>query len=320
MKSRTYLLLALIVCSFSACEVNDPVTPGNNATSALDSQLNDAAQLNVQSARNSLLQAQTQYFQFNASLLNVSTDVSAYRKLVSEMLPSMLSAANSLTVTASSDTEVSQLKADFQELFSDVMAQAIQGINNNLNLYQGILETARPLDESGSASTPGEALSQLTDLFQATEYTERFAAQLAQFQGLLSNASSVLTGIRNQQSVVINGVLRVSEQVQDTQALEQSYNILVQSLTRPELLASLGRLAQQTFGAGRVALRQSELTPTQPDSSLVQMVIQESTDRYRLIRINEGRLVNEVIVDSRGLSASDLLYQSNVVVIPSPRP
>jgi hypothetical protein len=313
------LAAALALSMLIGCEAENPITTGTNSSTPLDTQLDEAARLNQQSARNSLQQAQNLYFQLSAPLINLSTDVQAYQRINSELLPAMLSAANSLTTTATTDTDTASLKADFQELFSDVMTQAVLGINTNLSVYQGLIEAPQSLDGSTGSVSSADALQELTDLFQATEYTERFAAQLNSFPTLLSNASSVLNGIRNQQSVVINGVLRLSERVKDTSTLQQSYQTLVKSLTRPELLSSLSQLARRAYGDTRVALRQSELTPTQTDPNQVQMVIQEDASRYRLIRISEGRLINEVTTDTRGLSASDLLFQSNVVVVRNPQ-
>lgn len=320
MKTRYILAAALSLALLASCEAENPITSTNNgASSALDAQLDEASRLNQQSARNSLQQAQNLYFQLNAPLISVSTDVGAYEKIVNELLPPMLSAANSLTTGASTDTDTAQLKADFQELFSDVMTQAVLGVNNNLQVYQSMIEAPQSLDGTTGAVSTTQVLRELTSLFQATEYSERFAARLNSFPTLLTNGSSVLNGIRNQQNIVINGVLRLSEQTNSTEALQQSYQTLVQTLTRPELLAQLAQLARRAYGESRVALRASELTPTQTDPNQIQMVIQEDGSRYRLIRISEGRLINEITTDTRGLSASDLLFQSNVVVVRNPQ-
>ena len=320
-KRRSLALVAALISllTLNACESANPVaSPG--LSSPLEDQLDEAARLNLQSARNSLQQAQNLYFQLSAPLISVSTDVPVYRRLVNDMLPAMLSAANSLTVSSSADSEQAQLKAEYQELYSEAMTQIVQGINTNLAVYQGMIEAPQSLDGSAGANNARQALAELTALFQATEYAERFSAQLAAFPSLLSNASAVLTGIRNQQSVVINGVLKLSEQADSAEAVQASYQTLVQTLTRPELLNQVAQLARRAFGDSRVALRQSELTPVQPDPNQIQLVVREETDRYRLIRISEGRLVNEVMVDTRGLSAADLLFQSNVVVVTSPQP
>lgn len=321
MNTRRILAAALILALLAGCEAENPITTGSTtgSTTALDAQLDEAARLNQQSARNSLQQAQNLYFQLNAPLLTVSTNVDAYQRLVNEVLPPMLSAANSLTTTAATDDETARMKADFQELFSDVMTQVILGVNTNLQVYQGMIEGPQSLDGSTGAVSTSQALRELTALFQATEYGERFAARLNSFPTLLTNGSSVLNGIRNQQNVVINGVLRLSERVTSLDALQQSYQTLVQSLTRPELFAQLAQLARRAYGETRVATRTSELTPTQTDPNQIQMVIQEEAGRYRLIRISEGRLINEITTDTRGLSASDILFQSNVVVVRNPQ-
>lgn len=309
---QTFVTISVCL-HFWGCQAANPV--GNpNPSTPLDSQLQEAGELNLQSARNHLTQARNVYFQLSPNLIVVDTDVDAYQKMVSEVLPAMLGAANSLTVLSADDTDVNALKTEYQSLFSDIMAQMLLGINNNLRIYQNTLESPQSL-EGASEETAAVTLTNLTGLYQATEYTERFTAELSQFQSLLVNSGNVLNGIRNQQSLVINGVLRVAEKVSGSDALQSAYLKLVQSLTRVELLNQLAQLAQRAFGAERVALRQSELTPVQSNPNQVQMVVRETDTRYRLVRIENDRLVNEVITDSRNLSAADLLNQSNVVVI-----
>lgn len=321
MKMRAFALTTLALSLLlTACEADNPITTGTSPATPLETQLEEAGRLNQQSARNSLQQAQNLYFQLSAPLISVSTDVDAYRKLVAEMLPAMLSTANSLSGNAETGADATQLRADFQELYSDTMTQIVQGINVNLAIYQGQIEASQTLDGSTGAVSSERALSELTELFQASEYAERFSAQLAQFPSLLSNAATVHNGIRNQQSVVINGILKLSDKIENRSALEAAYQVMVQTLTRPELLSQVARLAQRVYGDGQVALRRSELTPVQPNPNEIQMVVREASNRYRLVRINNGALVNEVTTDTRGLSASDLLFQSNVVVVTSPQP
>lgn len=301
-----------------ACEASDPVINSSQIRSNLETQLDEATRINAQSARNHLQQSQNIYNQINGSLITVSTDVDAYRRLSAELLPSMMSVANSIT-DAQTDEELTQIKTDFQELFENAVSQALQGINNNLNVYQGILESSQTLGPTSDQDAV-ETLTDLTALFQATEYTERFTAQLAQFPTLLNNSPSILGGIRNQQNVVINGILRIAEQIKEPESLQSAYLTMAQTLTRLELLPSLARLARQAYGESSVALRQTELTPVQSNPSQIQMVVREAQDRYRIIRNTDGRLTNEQIVDTRGLSASDLLYQSNVVTFASAQP
>ncbi|MEZ0367464.1 MAG: hypothetical protein ACAI44_00095 [Candidatus Sericytochromatia bacterium] len=318
MYNRSLALLAVaLTLSLAACEAPD-AAPGTVSNTPLESQLEESARLNQDSARNNLQLARNLYLELSAPLQNVSTEVDAYRRLVNEMLPPMLSVANSLSGSTATDQDTSQLKADFQELYSDTMAQVVQGINTNLAIYQNQIEGPQSVDTAGGSSL--KTLRELTALFQATEYAERFSAQLSQFSGLLSNGTAVLNGIRNQQSVVINGVLRISQRVNSLQELQASYQTLVQTLTRPELLSQLAQLAQRAYGEDNVALRQGELTPSQPDASQLQMVVREDLNHYRLIRITSGRLSNELLVDTRGLSASDWLHNSNVVVIPKSQP
>lgn len=318
MNIRHFAAWALVL-TLAACDGPESVPGTVSNSTALDSQIDASAQLNQDSARNNLDKARNVSFDISAGLQGGVNNVRAFSRLTSDLLPPMLAVANSLGGNTSTDQDTTQLKADFQELFADVMNQALQGINTNLSIYQGQIESAQTIDVTGASSV--KALPELTTLFQETTYAERFAAQLAQFSGLLTNGTSVLNAIRNQQNVVINGVLQLSQKTNDPGALQTAYQTLVQSLTRTELLSQLAQLAQRAYGESNVALRSTQLTPTQTDPNQVQMVVREDSTHYRLIRLNQqSQLSNELLVDTRGLSASDLLNASNVVVISQPQP
>lgn len=313
MKMRFFLIALISTATLISC--NAPTPLGNQKPSSdIDSELKEAQDINQRSAQNNLTQAGNLFFQISPRLLVTPGDVAAYQGLVTDVLPPMLSAANSLSIAQMSDPETIVLKNDYQALFDDSVAQLLRGINNNLNLYQAFIESPQSLDGVGSI-TANQALIELVDIFQVTEFSEQYIAQLAQFPNLLNNGTKTLSGIRSQQTVAINGVLRISEHIDSAAALQQAYLTLVRSLTRVELLNQLAQLAKKAYGVERVALNQSELTPTQPNPAQVQMVVRESEDTYRFIRIENDRLVNQVRTDSRDLSASDLLNQSNVVII-----
>lgn len=320
LRNTLFSAFALTVLMASACQVPPGVGTGSPPPDYLDQQLDEAAQLSLNSAQNQINQARNVYFNLSGRLLQTAqVDTEAFAGVRNDVLPPMLAAANVLVSLDAESTARQRLQEDYQALFSDSSSQMLNGINNNLAIYQNFIEAPQSLDGQG-VTPPNDVLLALAALFQATEMTEQYVAQLAQFQALLSNASAVLSGIRNQQNVLINGILNLSNRIEEPQALQSAYLTLVQSLTRPELLAQLAQLARRTFGDNRVALNQSELTPVQPNPSLLQMVIQESDNQYRLIRITEGRLTNELRTDTRGLSASDLLNESNVVVVREPSP
>lgn len=319
MKDRYLVALAIAFSlSLTACEAPDAVPGTISSSTPLDTQLEASAQLNQDSARNNLTQARNIYFDLNGQLQNVNQDVTSYRRLTQDLLPSMLAVANSLGGSTATDSDTTQLKADFQELFSDVVTQAIQGINTNLSIYQGQIESAQMTDTTSASAE--KTLPQLTALFQACDYVERFASQLSQFTGLLTNGTAVLNGIRNQQNVVINGVLQLAQRVNSTPSLQSAYQTLVQTLTRTELLAQLAQLAQKAYGESNVAVRSTQLTPIQTDPNQIQMVVREDQTHYRILRIVQSRLSNELLVDTRGLSASDWLHASNVVALPKTQP
>lgn len=277
----------------------------------LEQELERTEQNATQSARNALDQARLLYFPLSPRLANVGVDVAAYQELKQNVLPSFIAVANAL----SSQSDL-QIKADFQELYSDVVTQILNGINNNLQLYQGSFE----LPQVPGSINLSQALEELSRLFQATEYSEQFIAELSQFNQVLNQSefNSILQGIQNQQVVVINGILRFSNQTEDTDALKNAYQTLVQSLTSPNLFSQLRQIAIKAYGEDKVAYTLEQLTPTQSNPNQLVMVVQEDDSTYRFIRLENGQLTNQVSIDTRGLSAADLLNNSQVVVIQDP--
>jgi len=292
-----------------SCESPNPTSI--EPQSPLQEQVKESEQINFQSARNGLTRAQSIYFSISADLLNPSIDLSAFQKLKTEVLPPMLATANSLTVLSASDEKI-RLQTDFQNLFSEVSAQVLNGINLNLALYQNGIESPQSL---GGTSQVAETLDALSVLFQAVEYAEQYVQQLAAFSSTLKDAGSAQESLRSQQTIIMNGVLRVSEQVEESADTIALYQTFAQNLTRPELLLQFSELARRAYGDENVALNKTELTGTQTNPNLIQMVVREGSDQYRLVRIEEGQLLNELKQDTRDLSASDFLNQSNVVVI-----
>lgn len=305
-----FLSLHLAACTAGASPTSTQPAPQSDP--GLQQELDTAAELNKSSAQLSVTQAQNAYFGVSGELLGVPLSVAAYQRLEAEVLPPMLAAANSMALNATDE----QLKEDYQRLFNDISQQLLRGINNNLTLYQGLFETNQTL--SGQINAPAETFEALTEIFQATEYTERYLTQLGQFSQLLPNSPQLVVGIQNQQAVVVNGVLKTLDQVEDTTVLQQGYQALVQTLTRPELLSVLTQLAVKVYGSENVARRQSELTPVQTNPNPTEAVIRESAEQYRLIKVENGRLQHTVIQDTRGLSASDYLNQTTVVQVQNP--
>lgn len=306
----------LLISLLSACSVSPSQTTApslNTNSSGLQQELDKASELNASSAQLSVTQAQNAYFAVTGDLLSIPMAVSAYERLEAEVLPPMLAAANALALSTESNVSV---KADYQRLFDDTSQQLLRGINNNLSLYQGFFEANQTVSNTGDA--PADIFQALTDIFQATEYTERYLAQLGQFSELLPNSAVSLRGIENQQAVVVSGVLKTLEQVDDPQVLSQGYDALVKTLTRPQLLPVLTQLAIKVYGAENVALRQAELTPGQTNPNPTDAVIRETDQRYRLIKVENDRIQHTILTDSRGLSASDYLNQSTVVLVQNP--
>jgi hypothetical protein len=312
-KKSLAILLTSILSACSTPPFQTTAPPSSSSNSGLQQELDKASQLNASSAQLSVTQAQNAYFGVTGELLNIPLEVSAYERLEAEVLPPMLAAANALALSTETNANV---KADYQRLFDDISQQLLRGINNNLSLYQGVFESSQTL--ANSIDPPADIFQALTDIFQATEYTERYLAQLGQFSQLLPNGVSLLRGIENQQAVVVNGVLKTLDQVEDPLVLQQGYEALIKTLTRPQLLPVLTQLAVKVYGAENVALRQPELTPVQTNPNPTDAVIRESEQRYRLIKVENGRIQHTIVTDSRGLSASDYLNQTTVVQVQNP--
>lgn len=313
MQKKSWAILLITTLSACSAPFQTTVPSSGSSNSGLQRELDKASELNSSSAQLSVTQAQNAYFKVTGGLLNIPLEVSAYERLEAEVLPPMLAAANALSLSTENNDAV---KSDYQRLFDDISQQLLRGINNNLSVYQGFFESSQTL--SGSINAPADIFQALTGIFQATEYTERYLAQLGQFSELLPNGSSLLRGIENQQAVVVNGVLKTLDQVEDPLVLQQGYEALIKTLTRPQLLPVLTQLAVKVYGAENVALRQPELTPVQTSPNPTDAVIRESEQRYRLIKVENGRIQHTIVTDSRGLSASDYLNQTTVVQVQNP--
>ena len=306
-----FLSLSLTACATGSGGGPTSVPPPTTGNSDIQQELDRASELNTDSARFSVIQSQNAYFQITGDLLTVPINVSAYERLNSEVLPPMLAASNWLVI---SNTQ-NELRQEYERIFNDSAAQLLRGINNNLSLYQGLFEA----NQTFGINNPAGTFEALTQIFQATEYTERYFTQLGQFAGLLPESQRSLTAILNQQSVVVNGVLKTVDLVEDRAVLLQGYQSLVETLTRSELLPVLTQLAIEVYGSENVALRQPTVTPIQTNPSPTEAVIREAPDQYRVISIESGRLQNTLVTDTRGLSASDYLQQTTVVQVQNPQ-
>ena len=327
---KNKIAVLLIPVILSACSTNisvtpDPVQPG--LPSDLQEQLGNTTESNTFSANNALIQSKVLYAQLVGGWNEISpVNTTAFLEAREKLLPPMFIVANSLSSDNSSSPDKVSLTADFRDLYFKSLTQMLKGINNNLDVYQAFLENAQIINSTDPGGyfanvDTDKALQDLAGIFLATESVELFSAQLGQYSNITSSAETqqILGGIKNQQTTVINGIINFTNtgKISPAQA-RQAYNTIVRSLTSPTLLNILGNLAVSVFGKDNVAFQQDELTSAQPNPNAVVMVIQEDPTTYRLININNGRLVNRISNDNRGLSASDLLYQSNVNVIRVP--
>ena len=327
-KNKIVLLVAAGV--LSACTnvivTPDPSPPGIPAD--LQDQLDKTTTSNTTSANNALVQSRILYAQLVSRWNDISPiDTGAFLEAKEKLLPPLFIVANSLSSDNTSTPDKISLTADFRELYFNSLTQMLRGINNNLMVYQAFLENS----QIANATDPGgyfankdtnQALQELAGIFLATESAELFSAQIGQYSNLTPSDETqrILGAIKNQQTTIINGIINFTNTGAITkEQARQAYDTIVRSITSPTILNILGNFAISVFGRDNVAFIQNELTSTQPNPNLVVMVIRENQNTYRSINIDNGRIVNRVSNDNRGLSAADILNQSNVNVIRIPQ-
>jgi hypothetical protein len=290
--------------------------------SDLQDELNRTVTENTTSANNAILQSKVIYGQLVGRWNTVSPiDLDAFIEARDKLLPPMFIAANALSSDATVDKDKQSLTSDFKDIYYNSLTNMLRGINNNLRIYQAFLESSQVID----ATTPDnpfpntdEGIATLANIFVASEITELFVARLGQFTTIspTDETTTLLNGVKNQQTVIINGIINYTTQnIITIDQAKAAYLVMVQSLTNPRLLSAIANLAIVIYGKENVAFRQDELTASQPDPNMIVMVIREGQSTYRLINIENNRVVNRVSNDTRNLSASDLLFQSNVNVV-----
>jgi hypothetical protein len=327
------LAAALLVGTLAtACIRSDPGLPasGSDLPASLVDQLKQTDGLTQTTAQNALFQARTAYGNVIGRLSTLGRlDVEAFQEVRTTVQPPLLIVANALSAgtAGGSDALASDATAqaniqEFRQLYGDTLAQILSGITSNLQVYQSVFEAPQAVTGPFAAfdSTADEAMANLGRMFLATEVALGFAAELGQFTSLITGSETrqVMDGIQRQQATIINGVINFAGHGATTTALRQAYDTIDRSLTSPSLLPQLQRLATAAFGADKVAYRQEQLTPAQPQPNLVMLVVQETPTQYRLVGLDNG---NRVQNDPRGLSAADILYQTTAVTVrPSTAP
>ncbi|MBC7474994.1 MAG: hypothetical protein H7263_11930, partial [Candidatus Sericytochromatia bacterium] len=291
-KTFALLLCSIIVGSCSNIPVVTPASP-SGIPSDLQDQLDKTSNSNNTSANNALIQSKFIYGQLVGGWNMINPiDVQAYHDTKTKLLPPMFIVANALSV-GSINADKKSLTDDFRELYFNSLTQMFRGINNNLTLYQAYLENSQIINSTASSDSTGfpyttEAIKTLANIFSATQDVELFSAQLGSFVNVSTSdeTQKILDGIKNQQTIIINGILNFTTQNKITKSqAKDSYFIIVQSLTNANLLNTLGNLAISIFGKDNVAFNQSQLTPDQSNPNQVVMVIQEDDNTYRLINV-----------------------------------
>lgn len=313
------ILSSLILVSCNAA----PASPKSSGIpSDLQDQLDRTTGSNITSGMNALLQAKITYGQLVGRWNTINPiDVEAFTETSEKLLPPMFIVANSLSSDTANSSDKQSLTNDFKDIYYNSLTNMLKGINNNLQIYQAFLENSQAINATNPDNPfpeTDEGIKTLADIFVATEVTELFVARLGQFTSISPTDETIklFNGVKNQQTTIINGIINYTTQniISDTQA-KTAYQIIVKSLTSPYLLSTVANLAIAIFGKDNVAFKQDELTVAQPNPNLVLMVIREDNSTYRLISIENNRVANRISNDTRGLSASDMLFQSNVNVV-----
>ena len=318
-KFLTFLILSF---SLNSCATTTVQPSSSGIPGDLQEQLDRTTNSNTTSAKNALTQSKVIYGELVGRWNSVSPiDIGAFDDTKNKLLPPMFIIAQSLTSDNTASDDKKSITDDFKQLYFDSLTNMLRGINNNLQIYQNFLENSNILPNSDKDSKSGdteEVISTLTNIFKATEITELFVAQLGAFPNLSpgDETQKLLNGVKNQQTTILNGIINYTSNNRiTTEQAKKSYLIIVQSLVNPNLLNSLANLAISVFGKDNVAFKQDARTSTQPNPNLTVMVIREDSSVYRMISIESGRVSNRTSNDNRGLSASDMLNNSNVNIV-----
>jgi len=340
-KTFSLIILAFIISSCNASQPNTSVSPTpsttvspipNTATSPIPSkddfskinqELENVTDSNLKSAQNNLNDANIVYANLSGRLLMTNDiDTDAFGLVNTQLLPPMLAAVNSLSIKTASTKEKAELSTKFIETYSDSISQMLKGINLNLTIYQNSLESLQSITASHDSGLTDNAIPSLAKIFQATESVERFVSELGQFSDVIPQEQTLRTleGIKNQEVILINGIINYTSASTSTSPqylnnIKQAYFIIAESLTNQNFLTYLSQLAVVVFGAENVAIDKEELTATQPNPNKFLMVIKEEDSVYRFIKFENGQIKNTVQKDIRNLSASDILNETNVVIV-----
>lgn len=317
-KVFSFVIISLLIFSCNAPKTS--VTNPSGIPSDLQEQINKTSDSNQVTAQNALLQAKLLYGQLSGRWNSVSPiDIEAYTETREKFISSMFIVSNALSSNAVKSDEKTSIQNDFKQLYYDSLTNMLRGINNNLSIYQSYIENSLSVSISpGDFPFTNDGITTLANIFYATETVELLVTQSGQFENIspADETQKLLNAVKNQQTTIINGIINFSKSGKIT--LEQtktSYQIIVKGLTSPGLLTIVNDLAISVFGKENVAFKKDEVTSVQNNPNLVVMVIKESKNTYRSISIENGKIVNRLSNDDRGLSAADILNQSNVNVI-----
>lgn len=282
-----------------------------------------SSQLGITSSENYLRQAKIAYSELSGKWSSINPiDLQGYQETKEKLQPLLFSAGTSIFSSTASDKDILSIKNDFEEVYYNSITQMMRGINNNINIYQAFFETNTQINTSEKTAFSDDELKNLIDTYQCTNILLEFVTQIPTSSDKVTPSSTkyndkktILDGIFSQQTIVLNGLTIFIAQKQITEKQARNiYDVISKTISNSLILNTFSNFAISVFGADNVAFSKNQLT-TDNTSYDISMVIKESDSTYRVISSKQGVVSNKLVSDSRGLSASEMQSNTNVVKV-----
>lgn len=320
---KTISLVLSFLFLFSCSE------PSKSTSVGLPQDLKDeisksTSQLGVTSSENYVRQAKIAYGELSGKWSSLNPiDLQGYQETKEKLQPLLFSAGTAIFSSTASDKDTLSVKNDFEEVYYNSITQMMRGINNNINLYQAFFETNTQINTSEKTAFSDDELKNLIDTYQCTNILLEFVTQIPTSSDKVKPSSTtketdkktILDGIFNQQTIVLNGLIIFIAQKQITEKQARNiYDVISKTISNSLILNTFSNFAVSVFGTNNVAFSKNQLT-TDNTSYDISMVIKESDSTYRIISSKQGVVSNKLVSDSRGLSASEMQSNTNVVKV-----
>lgn len=286
-----------------------------------------SSQLGITSAENYVRQARLVYGELSGKWSSINPiDLKGFEETREKLQPLLFSAGNSIFSSTAPDKDKLSVKTDFEEMYYNSITQMMRGINNNISLYQAFFETNTQINTTEKTAFSDDELKNLIDTYQCTNILLEFVTQIPTVSEKTTNTNiagtnfngdkkTILQGIADQQTIILNGLIIFIAQKQITEKQSKNiYDVISKTLSNSLVLNTFSNFAISVFGADNVAFTKNQLT-TDTTNYDISMVIKESDSSYRIISSKQGVVSNKLVNDSRGLSASEMQSNTNVVKV-----